>query len=302
MSIGFNPQNPNVKSAGREELANLVSIPLSEFEPFFKDAEPETFQANYNNFVDRFPKETKVMSDMRPDGVGPGELPVWFVFNNIQLGGKNSSIDLTIDGADFAEMKGGRYETAHHAIAGFKITKDSDPAVDLLRRDLDEFNLTYRKITGINLTGWEPGSIKTTTLADWDLIDLKKEAKRFAGPLRGKAQLIYDLNGDIFTEDGTIITNCTRKGYGAVLRKFMQADIEIAVNNNVSTLKRIIDRWRRMAFDNYLSGKRFALVNTKSLRMEHFGELSVDMIGLLRIGRNQPEARIYLPKGNAVYG
>jgi len=296
MSIGFNPQNPNVKTIGREELADAVSVPVSEFQPFFAKAEPGTFQAKYNNFVTHFPTQAKAISALRPDGVGPGELVVWFVFDNIQLGGKNSAIDLVTDGVDFAEMKGGRYETAHHAVAGFKISKDSDPAVDLLRSDLGEFNSTYAKITGSNLTGWEPGNIRTTTLKDWEGIDLRKEAKRYAGPIRGNVKLTHMSNGDVLYED-TLIGNFKRRGWQAQLQKFMQSDIEIAVNNDIATLKKIVYRWRQMAYNNYLKDKRFALVNTTSLKMEYFGELSVDMIGLLRIGRNQPEARIYLPKG-----
>lgn len=296
MSIGFNPQNPNVKTIGREELADAVSVSVSEFQPYFTKAEPETFQANYNRFVNQFPNEAKAISALRPDGVGPGELVVWFIFDNIQLGGKNSSIDLVVDGVDFAEMKGGRYETAHHAIAGFKITKDSDPAVDLLRRDLDEFNSTYCKITGTNLTGWEPGNIRTTTLKEWENIDLLKESKRYAGPMRGKMKLDLLANGDLMQE-GKLLTNAHRKNFRAELLKFMQSDIEIAVNNDISTLRRVIGRWRHMAHANYLRGKKFALINTSTLKMEYFGELSADMIGLLRIGRNQPEARIYLPKG-----
>lgn len=297
MSIGFNPQNPNVKTIGREELADCVSVPVSEFESFFVKAEAETFQQNYNNFVSQFPAEAKAISALRPDGVGPGELVVWFVFDNIQLGGKNSSIDLVMDGADFAEMKGGQYETAKHAVAGFKITKDSDPAVDLLRTDLAEFNTTYRKITGMNLSGWEPGNIRTTTLAAWDSLDLRKEAERYAGPMRSGVPLVLMPNGDFVLDDGSTLFSALRKNFRSEVIKFTQSDIEIAVNNDISTLEKIIRRWRQMAYNNYLRGKKFALVNTKSLKMEYFGEIAVDMIGLLRIGRNQPEARIYLPKG-----
>lgn len=297
MSISFNPQNPDVKKLGREELAEIVQTPLSKLKPFFAKAEPTTFQARYNAFVQAFPAQAKAMSDLRPDGVGPGELPVWFVFNNIQLGGKNSSIDLLADGADFAEVKGGRYETAHHAVAGFKITKDSDPAVDLIRRDLDEFNATYRRITGMNLTGWEPGNIRTTTLAAWEDIDLCKDAKRYAGPMRSGLQVTIMPNGDVVREDSTVLFNAHYGRFRSEVLKFIQSDVEVSVNIGVSTLKRVIGRWRHMAHANYLSGKRFALVNTTSLKMEYFGEISVDMVGLLRIGRNQPEARIYLPKG-----
>ena len=297
MSIGFNPQNPSVKKIGREELADAVNLPLRKLKPLFVKAEPGTFLANYNSFVSKYPAEAKVISGLRPDGVGPGELIAWFVFDNIQLGGKNSSIDLVIDDVGFAEVKGGAYEVSTHALCGFKITKDSDPAVNLLARDLDEFNATYCKITGSPLTGWNPGNILTTTLRSWEKIDLKKAAKQYAGPIRGSIRLTVHANGDVY-QDGndTTLGNWQDKSFQEQLRKFMLSDIKIAVNNHTSTLQRVIGRWKQQAYTDYLKGKRFALVNTASLKMEYLGELTVEMIGLYRIARNQPQARIFLPK------
>lgn len=297
MSIGFNPQNSSVKKIGREELADAVSLPLRKLKPYFKSADPSSFLHDYNNFVFAYPTEAKAISDMRPDGVGPGELVAWFVFDNIQLGGKNSSIDLVIDDVGFAEMKGGSYDKANHALVDFKITKDSDLAVDVIRKDLDEFNTTYTKITGSPLTGWKPGNILTTTLRSWEKIDLNKESKRYAGPIRGSIKLTVHANGDV-VQDGekTVLGNWQDKGFQEQLRKFMLSDIKIAVNNHTSTLQKVVARWRQQAFTDYLKGKRFALVNTGSLKMEYLGELSVDMIGLYRIARNQAQARIYLPK------
>ena len=297
MSIGFNPQNPNVKKIGREELAGTVGLSVKSLKPYFKKAEPATFLDNFNKFVVRYPSEAKAISDLRPDGVGPGELVAWFLFDNIDLGGKNSCIDLLVEGKGFAEMKGGSYDKANHAIKDFKITKDADPAVDLLRKDLEEFNETYKKITGSCLTGWEPGNLLTTTLKAWETVDLNKEAKRYAGPIHGSIKLNVHANGDVFQEgQSTKIGNWKQKGFQEHLRKFMLSDVKIAVNNRTSTLNKVVARWKQQAYTDYLKGKRFALVNTSTLRMEYLGELTLDMIGLYRVARNQPMARIYLPK------
>jgi hypothetical protein len=297
MSIGFNPQNSDVKKVGRQELADCVGLSVRKLKPFFKKAEPGTFLANYNKFVAAYPTESKTISSLRPDGVGPGELLAWFIFDNIQLGGRNSSIDLVIGDEGFAEMKGGSYDAANHALVGFKITKDSDPAVDKIRKDFDEFNSTYNKITGSQLSGWQPGNLLTSTLKSWEKINLATEAKRYAGPIRGSIRLTIHANGDVF-QDGetTCLGNWQDSGFQQQLRTFMLSDVKIAVNNSTSTLKKIVGRWRQQAYTDYLKGKRFALVNTQSLKMEYLGELSVDMIGLYRIARNQPQARIYLPK------
>lgn len=295
MSIGFNPEDPKSKLAGRKILAKKAGQNLTVFAPYFVDATPETFQADYNRFVERFPAEAVAINDFKPDGVGPGELVVWFIFNNIQLGGKNSPIDLMKDGAPFAEMKGGAYDVANHALKGFKITKDSDPAVDLIRRDFQEFNDTYQKIVGSNLTGWEPGNILTSTLNIWSQIDLRRESRHYAGLPRSGIPVIIALNGDILYED-KIISNDGARTFGKDIQRFRSSPVEIAVNNDIATLEKIVNRWRQMAYSNYLRGKQLALVNSKSLGMLYFGEVTADMIGLVRIGRNQPEARIYLPK------
>lgn len=297
MSIGFNPQNANIKTIGRQELADCVGLSVRKLKPYFKKADPDTFLANYNKFVAAYPTEAKTISSMRPDGVGPGELVAWFVFDNIQLGGRNSSIDLVIDDKGFAEMKGGSYDATNHALVDFKITKDSDLAVDTIRKDFDEFNTTYTKITGSPLSGWKPGNLLTTTLRSWEKIDLLKESKRYAGPIRGSIRLTIHANGDVFQDGESVcLGNWQDDAFQQQLRKFMLSDVQIAVNKSTSTLKKIVGRWRQQAYTDYLKGKRFALVNTQSLKMEYLGELSVDMIGLYRIARNQPQARIYLPK------
>lgn len=295
MSIGFNPQNPNVKSSGREELAAAVGLSLRSLKSYFKKATHSTFLSHYNRFVSAYPTEAKAISDLRPDGVGPGELVAWFVFDNIQLGGRNSAIDLIVDGKGFAEMKGGTADVGNHALVGFKITKDADPAVDLLRKDLEEFNNTYRRITGSDLAEWTPGKVKTSTLRGWSQIDLKKSAKLYAGPVRTDQPAMFKINGELWAGD-------TRLGLwgdprvNEFIAKFMQSDVQITVNNSTSTLQKIIKRWRQQAFLDYLQGKTFALVNGQTMQMVYFGELTVDMIGLYCIGRNQPYARIYLPK------
>lgn len=298
MSIGFNPQSPNVKKIGREELANTVGLTTKQVKRYFAKATPTNFQITYNNFVTQFPTQSKMISDLRPDGVGPGELVAWFIFDNIQLGGRNSPIDLIVDGKGFAEMKGGSYDAKNHALKDFKITKDSDPAIGVLRKDLEEFNETFNRITGSNLTGWVPGNILTTTLKAWESVDLNKEAKRYAGPIKGTVSVNFSANGDIRYGNIDIgnwksdVTTC-----GQQIQKFMLSDVQVPVNNRTSTLKRIVARWRQQAFTDYLKGKRFALVNTSTLKMEYLGELTPEMIGLYRIARNQPQARIYLPKG-----
>lgn len=58
----------------------------------------------------------------------------------------------------------------------------------------------------------------------------------------------------------------------------------------------IIDNWKHLIFQEYLDGKQMALIQTSDLRMRYFGQLTKDMVGLYRIHRNQPWARVFLPE------
>jgi hypothetical protein len=295
MILTFNPQAIEVKEQGRVEQAKIAGLPLEAAAKYFTVATHKNFQARYNAFVDAFPEEAKRLSDHRPDGVGPGEMVAWFVFDNLTLGGKNSSIDLLIDGKPFAEMKGGAYTISSNSLDNFKLSKDGDQAVIQLLADLELFNSTYRKITGYNLSQWTPGKVGLKVLRTWENIDLIELAKIHRGPARERMMLPIDPNGDVWSLDAE--QRVTNLGAPDALRKIteiVQSDRRIAVDSNVSTLSKIIERWRKQVFADYLDGKKMALVNNKTMRMEFFGHLTEEMVGLYCVGRNQPWARVNL--------
>lgn len=290
----FNPQFIEVKETGRIELANAAGLSLKAAAPYFTCATHKNFQTQFNHFVMAFPENAKHISDNRPEGVGPGEMIAWFVFNNVTLGGKNSSLDINVNGQPFAEMKGGYHTLKTNTLDGFKITKDGDPAVCQILHDLEKFNTTYRAIKGQNLTGWSEGAIGVESLGLWKSIDLKKLAQQTKGPPKERVYVPIDPNGDVLNLDGKHITHLEAADALKKIKEIVRAEREIPVDNKISTLEKIIGRWRDQVFIDYLEDKKIALVNTKNMRMMFFGHLTKDMLGLYRIQRNQPWARIYL--------
>lgn len=290
----FNPQFTEVKETGRIELAKAAGLSLKAAAPYFTGATHKNFQAQFNQFVTAFPESAKHISDNRPDGVGPGEMVAWFVFDNVTLGGKNSSLDINVDGQPFAEMKGGYHTLKTNTIDNFKITKDGDPAVCMIMQDLKQFNATFKAIRGQDLTGWSDGVVTGTALNLWKAIDLKKLAQQTKGPPKERVYLPIDPNGDVMNLDGERTTHLEAADALKKIKEIVQAERKIPVDNKTSTLEKIIERWKDQVFIDYLEGKRIALINTKTMQMMFFGHLAKEMLGLYRVHRNQPWARIYL--------
>jgi hypothetical protein len=285
------------KSVVRSYIASQVKVSPFSLERFYRTATSATFQQDYNSFVSNFEHSAKLISDLKPDGVGPGELIAYFVFDNLTLGGKNSRIDFAVDGQPFAEMKAGAYCLGEHALTDFKITKDGDKAVTQLAEDLKRFNETYHRITHSSLSHWNPGHVPLSVIREWRSINLKRLARKHAGPIKGSIDLRINANGLITMADGNIeITHLNKLSWGQDIAAFMQSKVEIPVDNRVSSLQKIEKRWVSQAFHDYLEGKQMALVCTKTLKMMFFGKLTKDMVGLYRVGRNQPKALVRLPQ------
>lgn len=245
--LDFCPQDIGAKELGRVITCKSAGLSYKEVATFFKDATLNNFQPHYNLFVERYPKQAKYISDRRPTGVGPGEMVAWFLFDNVIIGGANSSCDLIIDNDNFAEMKAGRYCKREHSLDDFKLSRDHDPSVNFIVNALS--------------------------------------ANKYAA--------IIDYNGCVFDSQGNNL------GLYNSLEFKQQIDeiISKKSKSSVDSLYRneIIETWKSLIFPEYIEGKKMALIQTNNLKMRFFGEISKEMVGLYRIHRNQPWARVYLP-------
>ena len=293
MYLPFDPRNPEDKQACRHWLSRNAGILTSKqfTDGYFKRASTANFRNVYNRFVSAYSAEAKIISNLRPDGIGPGEMVAWYVFDNITLGGRNSGIDLLMSGKPFAEMKAGRHNQTHNSVDDFKITKDGDPSVIQIMADLHEYAMVYEKLHGLKL---KVSSISAKFLE-------ANMAKNISKVELTKVPLILDRNTLELTDpEGNEICNLDNQDlYNNVVR-FAYDYRPPAVDNSISTFKKIVTRWRKQAYQDALVVKKLALVNKDSLMMMYFGQLTEGNIGLYRIHRNQPWARIYLPSTRAL--
>lgn len=285
--LSFDPSRIEAKREGRDVLAKMAGIPLEEAAPYFVSvATLQNFRSCFNNFVTHYPLVARRISDYRPDGIGPGEMIAWFIFDNITLGGKSALQDLLADGIPFAEMKGGTPNKSLGTLDNFKITRDSDDAVNQLISDMDEFNTAYKKLTGHDLEGWYSASeVKTSCLSKWASIDLTDMEP---AELRPKPVVIQP-DGSITDDTGNFIGHVSDPAIGSMLQ---QSLLLSGPEYTLGRTRDIVVRWAKTAMENYVEGKTFALVNSRTLELQHFGPINLQQIDLYCIHRNQPWARI----------
>lgn len=297
LNFATEDSSPAAKVKGRAAIAKAVGITpqvMASMKPYFKKATTENVKTAYNAFLKAFPKEAKAINALKPDGVGPGEFILYFVFDNIGIGGKNASIDIYIDGKEWAEAKaGGRSGTTMN---NFKLGRDSDKSVTQIMKDLEEFNDKYHEIHGEDLPGWRGANeLTVNTLRSWADIDLKQKAADSKGGSKKSIDLILKKDGDLFRkgEDNPLM-NVNKTKSTAPLKKVISGDSKVAVDDKINTLQKIVDRWKDLAFQEYVGGKRFAILDKNTLELKYFGELTKDMVGLYTTHRNQPWAEVYL--------
>ena len=303
-ALNFDTQDitPEGKKAARQQLAKLggFTAQLPKMQPFFKKATDANMKNHYNNFLAAFPKEAKAIDRLKPDGVGPGELILYFVFDNVGIGGKNAPIDIYLNSKEYAEAKGGDTREGGNILTNFKITKDSAKAVTQLMRDLEDFNAKHSEITGEDLPGWRGANELTPkTLISWADIDLKEMAASNKEGSKKPIDLVLKKNGDLIRRgvDDPIVNVKTDKSV-APIKKLIDASSKVAVDDKISTLDKIVKRWVDQAFIDYVEGKKFVLfLGAKGDRlpqMKFIGQLTKDIVGLYCTHRNQPWAEVYL--------
>lgn len=295
--------SPAGKQLGRAKIAAAIDLAgdsLSKVQAFFGRANATNIMEKYNKFLAAFPIIAKAIDKIKPEGVGPGEFILYFLFDNIGIGGKNSPIDVFMDGKEWAEAKGGD-PVGGSTLTNFKITKDSSKAVTQLMNDLDTFNSTYSEITGEDLPGWRGANeLTTNTLRKWADINLTTLAKESTGGSKKPINLVLKKDGDLLRkgEDDPVM-NVNKAKTVAPIKKLISGEgAVVAVDKTVDTLDKIVKKWADTAYNDYAAGKRFLLfVGSKGTRlpsMKYNGYLSKEMIGLYMTHRNQPWAEVYL--------
>lgn len=292
--------SPAAKKYARDQIAVHAAIPPHIYDmmsTMFCDGSDSGIMPVYNAFCERYLSWAKSISLLAPKGIGPGEMVIYFIFNNIGLGGGNAPIDLYMNGEEYAEVKS--VKLVGNKMTNFKIGSDSCPSVSSLMRYLSHFNDAYTEIVGTPLEGWRGSSeLKVRTLQSWRQLDLEQLAQNY-GRAQSAIQLTVRSNGDVYRKGSSEpFTNVLYLECGRKMRELLSLNEPIAVNKELATIDMVIARWVDDLFDRGLGNKRFIFVlgNSESLspEMRFMGYLTKDMVGLYCTHRNQPWAEVYL--------
>lgn len=123
--------------------------------------------------------------------------------------------------------------------------------------------------------------------------DQDPSARYIVDALRNKPAVTIDFDG--------VAWDYTDKKLGIFnSAEFIKQVSEIIASNTQTTVditcrEKIVDTWKDLIFTEYLDGKMMGIIQTDNLKMRYFGQLTKEMVGLHRIHRNTPWARVYLP-------
>jgi len=130
---------------------------------------------------------------------------------------------------------------------------------------------------------------KTNSLYDFKLHRDQDPSVKFIVSAMEREKFAYrvDYNGIAWTYDGVKLGLYNSEQ----VSRFITPDGKNPVDRDS-----VVNIWKDLIFDEYVSGKTMGLLQAKTLRMRYLGHLTKDMVGFYRIHRNQPWARVYLPK------
>lgn len=292
--FSFDFSNPEFKAHGRSLISEALNLPVPS-----QNAQPETLVSDFNEYLTGLPKVSRDgLFSLKPDGIGPGELACYFLFDNILVGGRNSPIDLYLDGAPFAEVKAGKVlKSSPNTCRDFKVTTDQDPAVRTLLNDLDQFNMTYREIIGSDLPEWRGADeIKINSLIDYSKLNLATLAE--ANPATGtlnlqidRAEYLAGLAPRTLKYNGKVL-NLTGS---TTIDEILNLTKKVVVNTELATIEAIVKNWSIAACSGYLN-KTIILMDSTNKRMKYLGKVTPNMLNLQYTHRQQPWAIITVPE------
>lgn len=284
----------------RMVIAKHYDIPSEVFgrmQKHFTAATTANFKDRVNKFIEAFPEESKRMSfDKQISGIGPGEVLIYFLFNNTSIGGPSAGMDILVNDEPFAEVKSGTYMANKNTVGTFKLLTRGSVASTKTFDDFDAFNTVYSQLQAENLPAagksekskiqWRGGKeVSHEQLKAWAKIDLNDLEATPEAKQKGEIKLKLFKSGDILRKDEKIanIKDDTAKNVLAVLKDLLDIhdvdthnkDIDV---NDISTVDKIHARYAENVMKEYAKDKTFCIFQStggsRPPKIAHFGKLN----------------------------
>ncbi len=241
---------------------------LSPIDDVVKTCNLSTMKSVVNKFVNKHENFCKTIynivgGDNYPSGIGPGEIICDFIFDDITLGGRNSTTDLLKNKKPFAEVKAGkkiskpRDGAPNGCIADFKFGTEGSTAYLKFIEDLKKFINYYHSV-------FDPDNPKIDKWSELSgtyfeifkkLGDLSKHKGSY--PTSG-IPLSLMKDGDISIEKQPPITNVNDKSFQADMKQLnIDGNKLLTIDENISSFEKILSRWKNNILSTKLSEKPF---------------------------------------------
>jgi hypothetical protein len=274
------------KDIGREKI--LTEIGNTDTNIKFKKS-IKNIVDDYNDWINDYPNLTNALFNLTVSRTtGPGEILLYFIFDDIYLGGTQSSVDLiTKNGKPIAEVKGVQNISKNGYINDFKFGTEANKANIHFFTNLMNFVKNYKKITGNFPPGYkedQPGEISSSTLEKWKKIDLNDKSLYKNNDI--KIELEMTRKGDIFTSiDDKKITNINNKDALPKLKKLSMTYEPKFNKNKITNIQTIIDIWKNDILNSKIVDHPFLFLNTNNKKAIKLLTLNEKNIDIYRISR-----------------
>ena len=242
---------------------------------FFNPLDVPNLPAKINYFVESFPLESKKLLDLSINGLGPGEILLYFLCDNLSLSGFKSHIDASVNGVPFAEVKAvlsagpGRY-------CDFRFGVDASEPNHQFLFDVRNF------VNHAGNPAMLENELEITRTKISELRQISIDTDEFYLNLKV-------LDGEIYAGPKRI---CKRSDIDFACK--IQDALDNASNKTPNFFSEIEDRYFSQILDSQIGKQNFLLFDRKTAKCIYFGKISKEMLSIERVTQGKVKPFINL--------
>ena len=249
-----------------------------EVEGFFFDPSTSNIKAKINFFVESFPAESKKLLNFSPAGLGPGEILLYFLCDDLVLSGFKSQIDASINGIPFAEVKAVRPSNKPDWYYDFRFGVDASEPNHQFLAEVNNF------VNHTNNPALLESELEITRTKITELRKISLNVDEFSLNLK-------IVNGEIYAGSEKI---CKRSDVDFA-SKIQQAIDKVSIKTP-SYFDEIEDRYFNRVIQSPIGNHNFVFFDRNSARCAYFGKIQRDMLAIERITQGKIKPFIKLPQ------
>lgn len=255
----------------------MLGLESWEVDGFFFDPSTSNIKDKINFFVESFPLESKKLLNVSPSGLGPGEILLYFLCDDLVLSGFKSQIDASINGKPFAEVKAVRPSNKPDWYYDFRFGVDASEANHQFLSDVNNF------VNHTNNPALLESELEITRTKISELRKISLNVDEFSLNLR-------IINGEIYVGAKRI---CKRSDIDFASK--IQDVLDKASIKTPNVFNEIEDRYFESVINSPIGNHDFIFFDRNSAKCIYYGKIKQDMLAIERITQGKIKPFIKLP-------